>query len=60
MTKGGPLGATEHLPILAYKKAFLLYDVGGGAAVSTLSFALLTVCVLIYFRISPIEEKGSR
>jgi multiple sugar transport system permease protein len=37
-----------------------MYDVGGGAAVSTLSFLLLTVGVFIYFRISPIEEKGSR
>jgi multiple sugar transport system permease protein len=60
MTKGGPLGATEHLPILAYKKAFSMYDVGGGAAVSTLSFVMLTVGVFIYFRLSPIEEKGTR
>jgi multiple sugar transport system permease protein len=60
LTKGGPLGTTEHLPILAYKRAFTMYDVGGGAAVSTLSFVLLTVCVFIYLRISPIEEKGTR
>jgi multiple sugar transport system permease protein len=29
LTRGGPLGATEHLPILAYRKAFSLFDVGG-------------------------------
>ena len=43
LTKGGPLGATEHLPILAYRLAFNLFDVGGGSAVATLGFLLLTV-----------------
>src|SRR5262249_11480015 len=27
LTKGGPLGATEHIPILAYNRAFNLFDV---------------------------------
>ncbi|HYH20285.1 MAG TPA: sugar ABC transporter permease [Azospirillum sp.] len=57
MTKGGPLGATEHLPILAYKRAFSLFDVGGGAAVASISFLLLSVLVLIYFRLFPLEDR---
>ncbi|MEF2552954.1 sugar ABC transporter permease [Aurantimonas sp. A2-1-M11] len=57
MTKGGPLGATEHLPILAYRRAFLQYDVGGGAAIATISFLILSVLIFIYFRIFPLEEK---
>jgi multiple sugar transport system permease protein len=57
LTKGGPLGATEHLPILAYKRAFSLFDVGGGAAVATLSFLILTALVMLYFRLFPLEEK---
>jgi multiple sugar transport system permease protein len=57
MTKGGPLGATEHLPVLAYKRAFSLFDVGGGAAVATLSFLMLCTVVAIYFRLFPLEEK---
>jgi multiple sugar transport system permease protein len=57
LTKGGPLGATEHLPILAYKRAFSQFDVGGGAAVATLSFLILTALVMVYFRLFPLEEK---
>ncbi|MBN9438035.1 sugar ABC transporter permease [Bosea sp. (in: a-proteobacteria)] len=57
LTKGGPLGATEHLPIMAYKRAFSLFDVGGGAAVATLSFLMLSIVVTIYLRLFPLEEK---
>ncbi|MCU0983888.1 MAG: sugar ABC transporter permease [Acetobacteraceae bacterium] len=57
LTKGGPLGATEHLPVLAYKRAFSQFDVGGGAAVATLSFLILTALVMLYFRLFPLEEK---
>ena len=55
MTKGGPLGATEHLPILTYQKAFQTYDIGGGTAVATISFVILFVIVFIYLKIFPIE-----
>ena len=57
MTGGGPLQATEHLPILAYRKAFQSYDVGMGATVSTISFLILTVGVLVYFRLFPLDTK---
>jgi multiple sugar transport system permease protein len=57
LTKGGPVGATEHLPILAYRKAFSLFDVGGGAAVATISFLILSAVVFIYFKLFPLEEK---
>jgi multiple sugar transport system permease protein len=57
LTKGGPLGATEHLPVLAYRRAFQLFDVGGGAAVAVLSFLLLSVLVAVYFRLFPLEER---
>ena len=56
MTKGGPLGATEHLPILTYQKAFQTYDIGGGTAVATVSFVILFSIVFIYLKIFPIEE----
>lgn len=55
-TGGGPLGATEHLPVLSYRKAFALFDIGSGAAVATLSFVVLMVVVTLYFRIFPMEE----
>lgn len=58
MTKGGPLSATEHLPVMAYRKAFLQYDVGGGAAVATLSFAVLSILIIVYFYFYPLDGKG--
>ena len=58
MTKGGPLSATEHLPILAYRRAFLQYDLGGGAAVATISFLILSVLIFAYFRVFPLDEEA--
>jgi multiple sugar transport system permease protein len=56
LTRGGPLGATEHLPILTYQKAFQTYDVGGGTAVATISFVFLAVVVSIYLKVFAREE----
>lgn len=56
LTRGGPVGTTENLAILSYRQAFNLFDIGGGAAVATISFALLSVAVLVYFRIFPLED----
>lgn len=59
LTKGGPLSATEHLPILAYRRAFTQFDIGGGAAVATISFLILSVLILVYFHFFPLDEKES-
>ncbi len=56
LTKGGPLNQTETLPTLAYRKAFIEFDLGGGAAVATISFALLAIVILIYLHFFPIDE----
>ncbi len=48
LTRGGPMNATTHLPILTYKKVFQTYDIGGGTAVATVSFLILVVVVTIY------------
>ena len=50
------LNQTETLPILAYRRAFLEFDLGGGAAVATISFLLLASIILIYLRFFPIDE----
>lgn len=55
LTQGGPVGATEHLAILSYRTAFSLFDIGGGAAIATISFAILSVAVFIYFRLFPLD-----
>jgi multiple sugar transport system permease protein len=56
LTQGGPLGATEHLPILAYQLTFRLFDVGGGAAVATINLVLLLAVVAAYFRLFRLDE----
>ena len=56
-TGGGPLGATEHLPVLAYRQAFTLFDLGSGAAIATLSFLVLMVIVTLYFWLFPMDDK---
>ncbi|UOK71878.1 carbohydrate ABC transporter permease [Ancylobacter polymorphus] len=55
MTKGGPLGSTENLAVLSYRRAFTQFDVGGGAAVATLSFLILSLAIFLYFRAFPLE-----
>lgn len=55
-TQGGPLNETETLPTLAYRKAFLEFDVGAGATVATISFALLATVILIYLRLFPLDD----
>jgi multiple sugar transport system permease protein len=45
LTRGGPLTATEHLPILAYIKTFDMFDIGGGTAVATSIFVFLTLLI---------------
>jgi multiple sugar transport system permease protein len=54
---GGPMRSTEHLPVLAYRRAFSEFDVGGGAAVATLSFIILSVLIALYFWRFPIAHE---
>lgn len=56
LTKGGPLNQTDTLPTLAYRKAFLEFNLGAGAAVATISFLLLATVILIYLRLFPLED----
>ena len=56
MTKGGSVESTEHIPVLAYVKAFTLFDIGNGAAIATLGFIMLSVLVWLYFRLFPTED----
>lgn len=60
LTKGGPLNSTETLPVLAYRRAFQAFDVGGGAAVATISFAILALVITVYLKFFPLEERTER
>lgn len=56
LTQGGPLQATETLPIITYLKTFRLNQVGEGTAVATLSMVIALVGTMVYFRIFRLEE----
>jgi multiple sugar transport system permease protein len=56
-TGGGPIGMTETLPILAYRQSFTLFNIGGGAATSTLSFLFLLAIVLGVFRFLAVTKR---
>jgi multiple sugar transport system permease protein len=50
ITAGGPLEATQTLPIYAYKLAFQDFDFGRAAAACTAMFLVLVAGSLLYFR----------
>lgn len=51
MTAGGPLDSTEILFTYAYKKAFLQYDFGASAAISTIIFVLISILTMAYIKL---------
>ncbi|QQO10828.1 carbohydrate ABC transporter permease [Breznakiella homolactica] len=51
MTAGGPLGSTEILFTYAYRKAFMQYDFGVSASISTIIFSIVAVLTFFYIRI---------
>lgn len=51
-TGGGPLHSTEHLPILAYRQSFHLFNLGYGASIASLNFVFLVLVVLIYLSLT--------
>jgi multiple sugar transport system permease protein len=56
ITTGGPIGATETLPILAYLEAFSRFDLGAGATAGTVIFAIIMALTLVYLRVWRTEE----
>lgn len=51
LTNGGPTGATTTLAVLSYDEAFVNYNYGSGAAVTTIWLLLMIVVVFIFNRI---------
>lgn len=56
ITGGGPVNATEAMPLYAYRIAFGQFDLGSGAAVATLMFLLLLGVSAIYLFLLRREE----
>jgi multiple sugar transport system permease protein len=51
LTGGGPIGATEVLPILAYREAFGSFRMGHASAVAVTLMLFVTLLALLYFRV---------
>lgn len=51
LTEGGPAHATEILPVLVYREAFINYTFGYAAAIAMIVFAFNLVFVLAYARV---------
>jgi len=57
VTEGGPLGATQHVPIFTYLQAFGQLNLGRGAAAATLLFVFLSLIMVLYFHVfRPAED----
>lgn len=57
ITQGGPLEATETLPIYVYRIAFQDFDFGRAAAACLVMFLILLVVSVVYFRFfNPTKE----
>jgi multiple sugar transport system permease protein len=58
LTRGGPLRATQHLPILAYNELFVNFRMGEAAAVAVLCFLILAVASAAYLKLHrPVEAE---
>jgi multiple sugar transport system permease protein len=58
LTRGGPLRATQHLPILAYNELFVSFRMGQAAAVAVLCFVILAVALGVYLKCHrPVEAE---
>jgi multiple sugar transport system permease protein len=58
MTGGGPGGATQTLPIYAYREAFEFFDFGSAAVATTVLLAVPLVLSIAYFRSLRMEERS--
>lgn len=57
LTRGGPLGETTTMVVLAYQHGFQEFSFGSAAAITTVMFMMLIVFGIAYFRMfSPEEE----
>ena len=56
MTKGGPITATEILPVLIYRTAFGTLKVGQGAAIAVITALILFLWVIFYIKLISHEK----
>lgn len=57
MTQGGPLDASNVLPLLSYQLSFVQFHFGTGAAVGSTTFVIVLAVALVYVRTLRIEAR---
>jgi multiple sugar transport system permease protein len=58
LTGGGPVNATETLPLYAYRTGWQVYHIGRSAAIGVLLFGIVSLMAWLYFRALRIEEEA--
>lgn len=56
LTNGGPGYQTETLAVFAYHRAFVLFDIGYGAAISVIMLALNLAFAVVYLKLARVEQ----
>jgi len=56
LTKGGPAGATQHLPIMVYITSFGLFRFGEAAAIAGLMAVTAGAVIVLYVKIHGMRE----
>lgn len=59
LTGGGPLIATQTLPLMVYKDAFGLNDMGRASAVAVTMMLVMLVFMILYLRVTGREQRES-
>ena len=59
LTGGGPVHATETLPLLVYRQMFGLADTGAAAAVAVLMLLFLLILAVVYLQLANRGERAS-
>ena len=57
MTGGGPVTATQTLPLLVYKESFALNEMGGASAIAVVMMLIMVAFMILYVR-SPRDGDG--
>jgi multiple sugar transport system permease protein len=58
LTGGGPIIATQTLPLLVYSEAFGLYDMGAATAVAVAMMLVMLTFMVLYLRVADRGEGG--
>ncbi len=51
LTKGGPLGTTQNLPILTYRQAFEYLDFGMASTTAVIMIIVVVIIMYVYFKV---------